>query len=993
MRLLRVCVDHPHKVLGTYGLLLVLGLWALLRLPIHFHPTSASFEWAVVSENLPGSALEVEQRHTIPLENRLKTLPGLKHYRSHSMPGAATLLLEFESESRARLSLCQLLPLLPSEAKLLPVQPSKLPLVSWAINSPDCSLAQLRLRFESEILPRIRRLAGVESIVLGGGGGENLELWADPQAMAIEGISCLDLRSFLEVALPQQGFWKTPLGSQPLYTLPAGSQSPEEWLETIAQGQDWLRLVRVPDHQLESFRWRGQEALALHIVPSPSASSLALIDQCETILQEVRQWSVKVEWERAVDRSPLIRSLRDACSFEFALATLLAGCVLWWFLGDARATLVVLATIPASLALAFLAMACLGLSLNSSSLVGLLLAIGRVVDDTLIDVHACWVRRQQGQSLRAAVLEGCGQMRRAVLVTTLATILALIPLFFSGGLTEAMFRALGVPFLLALLGSLLVSFTLTPALLILTGGPVRRHFPMDWLETRYRQLLQGPLPSPPVLIVSLAGLIWLSLSLARGVGWEMMPQSDTAQLLVQLEAPPGASRTELNRLARNAESVFFRQSEITGAAGELGMSSSQPYYTGYSMRSMESLQWWVTLRPPGQRKRTLWEVSDRLEAALRTELGELRRLSLRELGSDLMGSAMAPVEVVLVGPSVERLSWLGEQLMRLGRTLPGLTQLSTSWSLYPESWKLRIDRAACRRSGVDPQEISEMVILAGAGRELKASNQGQSALKLRFAETAGANWERLQRLPLVGGKQKLGSFLSREPQLAVTQIDRSDGQRALSLSGSYRPGGATSMELSMELQMLGDSQLPLPPGYRLESRGDMRAMMDSSRRLAQGLGLALLIQAGLFWVSYGSLRFAGLALVSLVPGLLGAMLGLAASGQSFSTVSLLAVILLQGMASTGVVLLLDSMRGANTREMLLQAAAQRLRPLLMTALVTILVLLPLALRPALGLDAYRPLATVVIGGLGWATLFSLFLLAPFGAKGIFTAKVETPQPS
>ena len=919
MRLIAWSLDHRRFVLGVYGLILVLAVYCLAWwIPTRLNPPLRSPLLAVLTTCPNQSASQVENSTTNPLEISLARVPQLLHMRSMSMHELSLIVLEFPYGQDTSALLPVVAAQLPSGSRVVRYDPLDLPVLSLAVRYPGQDSLWLRQLLEREAVNAFRQVEGVSRVSLFGP-RQQLEVYVKP-----------DLSG---VPLGQPGLARPdPAGLAEAERILSGLRDLDE-LNDLKLGDRPLReraLVRlVAGHDSPRYRYNGQEGFELSLFQSPQASSPLLVGRLRQVEAQLKARYPGLVIEEAYNNAHFVEVMQASVWLELLLAVTFTGAVVWFFLGELRGTLIALATLPTALALTLIGFVPLGLSLNSSSLVGLLLALGRMVDDTVIDLHAVAAHRAQGKSVPEAALEGCSEVRPAVVSSTLVLALAMLPLTWCGGLTQDMFQGIIWPFLLSLGASLLVSLTLTPVLVsfIYRGGPSTS----TW-EIRYRALLASALRRPGLVLGVAASACYLAWQMVPFIGSEMMPLADTGQIYVELEARPNSSTDETSKLAAAVEEILRRCPEVRGVSCEIGMESQAPALSGYDMGASHSARMLVTLVDSNRRKRDLWQIADGVYGAALHDVPGIRRLVLKEMGSDVMASAMAPVELVLRGPNARRLSWLGEASRDLGEQIRGLHMVGTSWSLG------RAPRVLFRPT-------------PGLGKRLGETAQGVPIVLLD-----GRPFEEDQAL-----------------------IEHQDGQPSLSLSGTTRRGGPGSMRLAMQLQMAIQSQLPFPAGYQLVQRGDMLAMMDSFQRLLGGLALGGLLVYGALLVWFRDARLPLIMLVSIPLELSGVLVALLLAGQVFSSVSLLGLVVLHGMDMTASILLLERVeslrrQGLSAKQAVLQGAPQRLRPVLMTVLVTLAVMVPLALFPNAGMDAYAPLATVVLGGLSVSSVLTLLVI-------------------
>jgi HAE1 family hydrophobic/amphiphilic exporter-1 len=373
------------------------------------------------------------------------------------------------------------------------------------------------------------------------------------------------------------------------------------------------------------------------------------------------------------------------------------------------------------------------------------------------------------------------------------------------------------------------------------------------------------------------------------------------------------------------------------------------------------------------------------DEAARTIPG-IRRLAIKEMGADVMASSAAPIQVIIYGPELEKLHELGEKARKLAEEIPGFYQLSTSWAQTLPQLHVLVDRARAQEIGLSVEEVSDQAyysLKGGLTNEFyRLDNKRLFTILLRYRGDQRRDQNDLEQVRIVGKNGEvapLGSVARIEERRGPTLIEHDNFRRVVSILGYYRKGGPPSMELSMDLLMGAHGKIDFPPGYGMELRGDMTQMEESFQRLLRGLYLAVIFMFLLLVAQFKSLIEPFNMVVSLPLMFTGILGGLLLANQTFSTVSILAVVILTGMMMTVAVLLLDLVlrlraQGVPRDEAILTAAPIRLRPILMTSLITIVVLIPVAFFPRTGIDAYAPLATVIIGGLAMGTLLALFVV-------------------
>lgn len=1022
----RWSIEHPWIVTAFYlGVAILAVLVVGFQMPRRMMPYVESPIVGIVSM-MPGlSAEEMEIYFSKPIEERMVDLKNVHFVRSTSQEGFSIVTVEFWYgtdmqkalfDVQALMNVVQAdLPMTGANLKpswVLAIDPLNIPVLSVAVTGEGYDPVQLRTLVENEVVNRLKVVKDVYSVVPFGGQKLQMQVVVDRERLAAYRMSLLDLKTMLDMQNQARPAGTLTFGDRELLVRSDfRARTPEEVaaypIGSMEGRTVYLRdvadIVNAPREQRSLYRFNGKEAVELAIVQQPDASSVRVIEAVKAKLAEIEADHPGLRFEVAYDNSTFVDFLMDNMVEELVIAVLLTGLVVLLFLGNVRGTLISVITIPISLGMALLAMVPLGMTLNSSTLIGLLLSIGRLVDDSIIDLHSIERHLRMGKSPKQAAVDGIGEVRLAVLAITFMLCVALLPLAFAGGIVQFMFEGIVWAIIFALLASALVSFTLTALLAAHLFRPhaeeaARRPGRLDrWLlapsqrglarlERRYRGGLGWAIRNRFTVLAGAIAVILAGVALYPRIGSEMMPLADVSQAFVQLEATPGTSFARTSQIAGEVERLLLAQPEVKKVSSEVGFEPGGTYFTGYSMGSASSAFMMITLTDSSERARDIWQVIDGVHAEAVGTIPGIRRLTIKEMGADVMASSAAPIQVVFFGPDLATLAEIGEQARRLAEDVPGFVQPATSWAMTLPQLHVVVDRARAQELGLSVSDVADQAYYAlkgGLTNEFyRLENRRQFTILIRYRGDQRRDRLDLEQVKIVGRKGEvvpLSSVARIEERPGPTLIEHDNFRRVISVLGFYRKGGPPSMELAMDLLMAAHEKLDLPPGYGAELRGDMTQMEESFQRLLRGLYLAVVFMFLLLVAQFRSLVEPFNMIVSLSLVLTGILGGLLLAGQTFSTVSILAVVILTGMMMTVAVLMIDLVlrlraEGMARDEAILTAGPIRLRPILMTSLISIVVLIPVAFFPRTGIDAYAPLATVTIGGLAIGTVLALFVV-------------------
>jgi HAE1 family hydrophobic/amphiphilic exporter-1 len=1020
---------HPHTVVVIYLALVIAAITAaLFVLPTRMMPYVESPQISVVTM-VPGYApQDVETYFTKPIEQRMTDLRGIRFIRSVSQPDLSIVTLQFPygyDMQRALVDVQQIvqqaqadLPYDRANLKpswVIPVDPLNTPVLVLALTGVGWSPVDLRQFAANEVVRQLKATPGVQTVQVFGGRQRQLQVVVDRTKAAAYGLSLADVSSAIDAQnVSRSGGTLTGSAREALVRGDLRVKSALEMLNyplNTANGRtvflrDVATVIDGSAEQRSAYRLNGKDAVEVSVVGNPDASSPQIIAAVMDKIGQIESAHPGLKFTVAYDNSRFVSALKRNMFEELFVSVILAGLVLLIFLEDLSATVVVIAAIPTCLGIAVLLFAPMRFSINSSTLLGLLLAIGPLVDGSIVVIHAVHRHLGMDKSPRQAAVDGTLEVILPVAAATGVMVLAVIPLLTSGGITQIMFVGLVWPIVFALLASLMVSLTLTPLLAAyLFSGSESKPFAwrtrldetvtrlvrpariaLERTESAYRRGLRWSLANRLILLGGAAILTYVALSLIPFIGSEMMPLADTGEGSAYLEVDPGTSFAAMNVKSKAFEQILLAQPEVQKVSAEVGEEPAGSYFTGGAMNGVYEASYTLTFVPKEERRRTIWQIMDDVYAQASATIPGVRRIALKEMGSDVMSTTNAPVELLLSGPDLTELHRLADRVADIARREPGLVQAATSTTLAQPEQSVVVDRTRASEIGLTPSDVLMQVYYATHGglttEYFNPENLRHDTILVRYADRDRATAGDLSRVQIVGKDGEVVPLLSIARivrSVAPTAIEHDGLHRTVSVLGYYRKGGHGEMALEMDVLMGALAAVALPIGYGIEMRGDMTEMMTSFTRLLDAMAIAVVFIYLLLVAQFRSFVQPLVMLLAIPLQLLGVFGALLLAHQNFSTVSILGIVVANGMAVSNAILLLDLIirrraEGLARDEAILDAGPIRLRPIMMTTIVTMIVLAPVAFFPKTGVDAFSPLATVIIGGFGISTLLTLFVV-------------------
>lgn len=961
-----------------------------------------------VQTEAPGlSTEEVEALVTVPIEQALNGTPYLQTVRSKSVLGLSSVVLIFERGTNLFTArqfvgerLAQLAPTLPSLAHppvLLSPLSSTSRVLKIGVSSRTLDQTELTTLALWTIRPRLIAVPGVANVAIWGQRDRQLQVLVDPARLQAHGVTLDDVtRATREaVAIEPGGYLDMP--TQRL----AISQRSE--IQTAEE------LARAP------VAYRGGATLTLGDVArvvegNPPAIGDAVINDGPGLLLivEKQPWGNTLEVTRGVEQAlealrPALEGVeidptifRPATFIEMALANLrlslligaaLVVLVLAFFLRDWRTSLISLTAIPLSLLTAAVIMRYQGGMLDTMVLAGLVIALGEVVDDAIIDVENIVRRlrlnREAGYPRPAfrVVLDAALEVRSAVVYASLIVALVFLPVFFLGGLSGAFFRPLALAYVIAILASLVVALVLTPALsLILLPKKVGEHTETRvsrGLKERYARLLPAfvdhPGRAPRVIAVAL-GLTVLALPF---LGEEFLPHFKEYDFLMHWVEKPATSLDAMRRVTIRASQDLRAIPGVRNFGSHIGRAEVADEVVGPNFTEL-----WISLDPSVDYDATVGKIQRLVDSypGLQRDL----LTYLRERIKEVLTGAGATLVVRTYGPDLEVLRAKAEEVAAAMRTVEGVADLKVQQQVLVPQVEVRVRTEAAARHGVTAGSLRQQVATLIRGTKVgEVYEQEKAFAVVVWGEPAiRSAVSEIRALPVElpgGGLAPLGELADVRVVPTPNEITREGASRRLDVTANVRGRDLGSVARDVE-RVVG--ALHYDPGYHPEFLGEYAAARESRRQL---IALGLLSLLGIFLIlhiDFGTVRLATLVFASLPFALVGGVAAVIGTGGILSLGSIVGFVTVLGIAARNGIMMVSHFRHLEReegvpfgRELVLRGAEERFVPIIMTALVTALALVPLIVwgdRP--GHEIEHPLAIVILGGLASSTLLNLFLM-------------------
>jgi multidrug efflux pump len=992
-------VQRPVFATVVSLILVILGLLAYTRLSVRELPEVESPVVSIETTYRGAAADVVETKITQVIEERVSGLEGVTKITSQSVDGRSSINLEFvpdrdvdEAANDVRDRVARVSAQLPPEAD--PPEVGKVdfnsePVIWLNLSSNTLNVLELTDYAERVLSERLGVLPGVARVRLGGARRYAMRVWIDRESLAARQLTVTDVENALRrenVQLPA-GRLESSQRELTLRT-ETGLNTEQDFRElVVGRGPDGylVRLGEVADVRLAAenerslSRSNGVPGISIGVEQISRANTLEVAGAVKEEMERIRpQLPPGTILEINMDRSAFIEeSMREVVN-SLVIAVLLVLAVIYLFLGNLRATLIPAVTIPVSIISAFLVMAWLGFSINVLTLLGLVLAIGLVVDDAIVVLENIYRRMELGEPPLIAAVDGTREIGFAVIATTLVLIAVFVPISFLQGNVGKLFREFGITVAAAVLFSSLVALTLTPMMSskLLAGGATRSRMSnaVDAFFTRlsavYDQSLRRLMRRPWLVVGATIGALALAAVLFRAIPSELTPPEDRGMAWVGVNGPEGASLDYMDRHARMVEDVLMREVE----GGDVVRANIRIPGGFGGASELNQARGFMVLAPWSERDRSAEQISQHLRVELNRIPGV--RVFMGAPGGWVRGGG-SPVQVVLGGTDYAELAKWRDVLMQRMQENPGLANIQSNYEERKPQVKVSVDRNRAADVGVSLQTVGRtlesvlgsriVTTFIDRDREYNVILQGRAEDRATPSDLDNL----YVRSDRTGELIPLSNLVKLEEVAGPMRLNRFDRLRAITISAALTPGYPLGQALAFVEKAVEEE---LPPSVRLNFDGESREFRSSGYQMYWMFLLTLVIVFLVLAAQFESFLHPFVIMTTVPLAVIGALVGLWFYGMSINVFSQIAAIMLVGLAAKNGILIVEFAnqlrdRGVDYREAVIEAAAIRLRPVLMTSLCTAFGALPLMMASGAGAEAREAIGVVVFYGV----VISVFL--------------------
>jgi HME family heavy-metal exporter len=1007
-KLIKFSLQNRLFVIALAALLLVYGVFTIISLPVDVLPDLNRPRVTIFLEANGMAPEEIETQVSMPVEIALNGAPGVEAVRSSSAIGIGMVFVEFDWNTdifRARQLVAEKLQTVQLPNGITPVMGPISSVMGQimmvGISADSTSPAELRTLADFTIRRRLMSIKGISQVISIGGERLQYQVLISSAKLKQFNLSIDDIDKAL--ALTNQnstGGFFNQYGSEVLIRNVGRAYSLDDLKNTVVANRSGLPVLlsQVAEVKFGAAQKRGdasingKSAVILTVEKQPAFSTVALTDEVEKALTELQtslpkdvKLNSKIFQQKNFIEAALT-NVEEALRDGFILVVI----ILFLFLLNFRTTIITLTAIPLSLVITAIIFKLFGFSINTLTLGGLAIAIGELVDDAIVDVENVFRRinenkhAQNPKPLLQVVYDASSEVRNSIVYATIIVVLVFLPLFYMQGMEGKIFAPLGIAYITSIVASLFVSLTVTPALCSYLLKGKGEHSEKDswlvrFLKREDTKLLNWGLARPKAIIGAAIILIIASVSIVPFFGTEFLPPFNEGSFTINLSTPAGTSLEESNKIGTMAEDLMLQVPEVEFVSRRTGRAELDEHVEPVSNSEID-----VQLKAETKRNR------DEIIADIRSKLDILKGVTVN-VGQPishrldhLLSGVRAQVAIKLFGADLTDLRTNANQISETIKTIPGVVDVQIEKQVMVPQLLIKVNREALQRYGLQAGKVAEDLEIFYNGKVTGQILDGNKTfdILLRTTDEERTNIEAIRNTLIDapdGTLIPLQQIASIENTTAINSIMHENTQRKITISCNVQ--GRDLGTTVQEIQNTITQKVKLPEGYFVQYGGQFESQKSASKLI---LFLSIFSIIGIFLVLYSHFKSTQITLqimLNIPLALIGSVIAVLLTGGTFSVATMVGFITLTGIASrNGIMMishyihLMEHEGETFSKQMIIRGSLERLVPVLMTALVAALALIPLTLdAQASGKEILYPVATVILGGLISSTLLDMIV--------------------
>jgi multidrug efflux pump subunit AcrB len=1031
MWIVRLALNRPYTFLVMSVLILLLGLFSILRTPVDIFPSIDIPVVTVIYQYNGISAEEMERRIVTVAERTFSSFVNdIEHMESQSMKGISLIKIFFHPEAKVEAAVAQLAAISATILRIMPpgmtapniirFSATNVPILQLSLSSDSLSEQDINDQANNFLRVGLASTQGATVPPPYGGKQAQVVVDLDPEALYAKGLTPVDVSNAINAQNLIQPAGTIKMGDKEYDVKLNSSEEVVETINKIPIREIKGATIFIGDvanvHngyaiQNNVVREDGKRGAFLSILKNGSASTLDVIKQIKKLLPKVQATlPTSLNIQPLFDQSIFVKASIDGVIREGVISACLTAMMILVFLGSWRSTIIVAVSIPLSIVVSIIVLSMLGQTINIMSLSGLALAVGILVDDATVEIENVHRNMGMGKPMIQSILDGASQIATPAFVSTLSICIVFVPIFFLTGVTKFLFAPLAMAVIFAMLASYFLSRTLVPTMVryllsneiqvyqaAAQGKPVEgnifwrihNRFDVSFENFRasYKRLLEWNLKHRGRVTIIFIVTVTASLFIIPFIGRDFFPTVDAGQFRMHVRAPSGTRIEETELIFENIENIIRQtipKNEMGLILDNIGLSGSNVAYSDNSSIGPFEGEINVSLNANHQ-------PTEKYKQEIRKEINkQLPDVVIFYQAADMVSQILnfglpAPINVQVVGKDRTANLKIAKEMESRIASIPGAVDVHLQQVLDVPQIKVDVDRVRAQHAGLSQRDVANNVLIS-------LTSSGQTAPNFWLNPRNGVSYPiavltppykitsiaELEETPLISPSlqsQMLSNFVTTSRDITPGVVTHYNVAPVLEIFANVENSDLGSVADKVD-EIVRNYQGKLPRGTSLQMRGQIQSMNESFAGLGFGLAGAIMLAYLLMVVNFQS-WMDPLIIISALPGALsGVLLMLFLSNTTFSVPSLMGAMMCIGVAISNSILLItfandERIIGKSALEAALSAGHTRLRPVLMTALAMIIGMLPMALGLGEGGEQNAPLGRAVIGGLLLATITTL----------------------
>ena len=1012
MSIIRSAVNKPVTTTLVFIAFAILGVFSLVRTSIAQFPEFDSNVLMVMSSYPGANAQDIETNLTKVLENALNGVEDLKDLTSQSKENISMLTLEFEygvdieeATNNVRDKLDMVNSSLPDGATMPVIfkfSADDMPVMMLSATA-DVSLAGLDKILEDKVTTPLARVNGVGTVSVAGAPTREIQVYCDPNKLEAYGLSISGISSVISSENKNLPSGYIDIGSE-TYTLRVQKEfeDPSELLDIVVGTVDgraiYLRDVATvndgqEEREQESYT-NGERSARIIIQKQSGANTVNVINGVKERLAEIEETLPSdIEITTVYDGSTEIIDSINTLVETIVITFIIVALVVFVFLGNWKSTFIIILSIPLALLASLIYLFATGNTLNIISMSALSIAIGMVVDDSIVVLENITTHMSRGEKPKEAAVHGTSEVGISVMASTLTMLCVFLPLTMISGMAGIMFQQLGWIVSIIMIISVAAALTFVPMLCSrwlkvdvkhgkaynLIFVPINRF--LDWISRGYAHVIHWCTKRRRVTILTFAGVFVIAMVIfIPRLTTEYFPHSDSDRISATIELPMGTAQEVTADFAKSInDDIVAAVPEAEIINYTFGQADSDNTFASMQSNGTQLISFTINIGSSGDRDRTSAQIADVVRGVI-GQYPEVRRATVSEGGGGMGGASTVDVEVY--GYDFDETDRIARALQEKMLESPMYTQVTLSRDEYSPELQMDFDRTKLALNGLNSTTAGAAfsAAMSGSLSSYYREDGEEYDIRVRYSPEYRTRIEDLENIMVTNGfgrqvrMKDLGNVIE---TLVPPTIERKDRERLVTVSGIVADGAALSEAVATAQQAIDATDIPTELSVVIA--GDYEDQQDMFGDLLVLMVLMIVLVYMVMASQFEALMAPFVIMFSLPFALVGVFLGLELSGEALGVMALIGIIMLIGIVVKNGIVLIDYTilcreRGMNIRDASTTAARSRLRPILMTTLTTVLGMLPLAISQGEGAEMWRPLGITVCWGLSISTLITLVLI-------------------